>query len=306
MGTMPTQPLRKLEIFKNPYPRRDYDIEMECPEFTCLCPKTGQPDFATIHISYVPDEFCVELKSLKLYLWSYRNEGAFHEAGHEQDPRRSRKSGETSSHVDRSRLFCARRHSHDHFRELFQTPQKIILKFFKENLMMRERKGATTFQGKPLTLIGPELKVGDKAPDFKLIDTGLKPVTLADSKGKTRLVSVVPSIDTPVCDLQTKRFNQEASKLPANVVVMTVSMDLPFAQARWCGLAGADKIQMLSDYQEHAFGQAYGVLIKELKLLSRAVFVIGPDDKVQYSQYVKEVTEHPDYEKILGFIRARA
>ncbi len=172
--------------------------------------------------------------------------------------------------------------------------------------MMRERKGATTFQGKPLTLIGPELKVGDKAPDFKLIDTGLKPVTLADSKGKTRLVSVVPSIDTPVCDLQTKRFNQEASKLPANVVVMTVSMDLPFAQARWCGLAGADKIQMLSDYQEHAFGQAYGVLIKELKLLSRAVFVIGPDDKVQYSQYVKEVTEHPDYEKILGFIRARA
>jgi thiol peroxidase len=169
----------------------------------------------------------------------------------------------------------------------------------------QERKNAATFKGGPLTLIGTELKVGDKAPDFKLIDTGLKPVTLADSKGKTRLVSVVPSIDTPVCDLQTKRFNQEASKLPADVTVMTVSMDLPFAQARWCGLAGADKIQMLSDYQAHAFGQAYGVLIKELKILSRAVFVIGPDDKVQYAEYVREVTEQPDYEKVLGFIRAR-
>jgi thiol peroxidase len=169
--------------------------------------------------------------------------------------------------------------------------------------MVQERKSAATFQGGPLTLIGPELKVGDKAPDFELIDTGLKPVTLADSKGKTRLVSVVPSIDTAVCDLQTKRFNQEASKLPATVSVITVSMDLPFAQGRWCGLAGADKIQMLSDYQEHAFGQAYGVLIKELKLLSRAVFVIGPDDKIQYAEYVKEVTQHPDYEKVLGFLK---
>jgi thiol peroxidase len=171
--------------------------------------------------------------------------------------------------------------------------------------MTQERKNVVTFKGGPLTLIGPEIRVGDKAPDFKLIDAGLKPVTLVDSKGKFRLVSVVPSIDTPVCDLQTKRFNQEASKLPANVAVITVSMDLPFAQARWCGLAGADKVQMLSDYREHAFGQAYGVLIKELKLLSRAVFVIGPDDKMQYVEYVKEVTEHPDYEKVLGFIKAR-
>jgi len=171
--------------------------------------------------------------------------------------------------------------------------------------MAQERKNAATFKGGPLTLIGPELKVGDKAPDFKLVDTGLKSVSLVDSKGKTRLVSVVPSIDTPVCDLQTKRFNQEASKLPASVTVLTVSMDLPFAQGRWCGLAGADKIQMLSDYQEHAFGQAYGVLIKELKLLSRAVFVIGPDDRIQYVEYVKEVTEHPDYEKVLGFIKTR-
>jgi thioredoxin-dependent peroxiredoxin len=169
--------------------------------------------------------------------------------------------------------------------------------------MVQERKGAATFQGNPLTLLGPELKAGDKAPDFKLIDTGLKPVALADSKGKTRLISVVPSIDTAVCDLQTKRFNQEASKLPANVAVITVSMDLPFAQGRWCGLAGADKIQMLSDYQEHAFGQAYGVLIQELKLLSRAVFVIGSDDKVQYAEYVKEITTHPDYDKVLKFLK---
>ncbi|MFA5159017.1 MAG: thiol peroxidase [Candidatus Omnitrophota bacterium] len=170
--------------------------------------------------------------------------------------------------------------------------------------MAQERKNAVTFKGNPLTLIGPELKVGDKAPDFKLIDTSLKPVTLADSRGKTRLVSVVPSIDTSVCDLQTKRFNQEASRFPENTAVITVSMDLPFAQGRWCGLAGADKVQMLSDYQEHAFGRAYGVLIKELQLLSRAVFVLGPDNKVQYVEYVKEITEHPDYEKILGFIKA--
>lgn len=172
--------------------------------------------------------------------------------------------------------------------------------------MMQERKGVATFQGNPLTLVGPELKVGDPAPDFKLVDNGLKSVTLTSSKGKTRLISVVPSIDTPVCDLQTKRFNQEASNLPAHVAVITVSMDLPFAQARWCGLAGADKIQMLSDYQEHAFGEAYGVLIKELQLLSRAVFVIGSDDKIQYVEYVKEVTQHPDYEKVLGFVKAHA
>ena len=172
--------------------------------------------------------------------------------------------------------------------------------------MSQERKGVATFKGGPLTLIGPELKAGDKAPDFKLIDTGLKAVTLADSKGKTRLISVVPSIDTPVCDLQTKRFNQEAAKLPANVAVLTVSMDLPFAQSRWCGVAGADKVQMLSDYQEHAFGQAYGVLIKELQLLSRAIFVIGADDKIQYAEYVKEITMHPDYEKALQSLKAKS
>ncbi len=171
--------------------------------------------------------------------------------------------------------------------------------------MAQERKNAVTFQGGPLTLLGPELKAGDKAPDFKVVGTDLKPVTLASSQGKTRLISVVPSIDTPVCDLQTKRFNQEASKLPGNVAVLTVSMDLPFAQQRWCGLAGADKVQMLSDYQEHSFGQAYGVLIKELKLLSRAIFVIGPDNKVQYVEYIKEITQHPDYDKALAALKGK-
>ncbi len=171
---------------------------------------------------------------------------------------------------------------------------------------MSERKGAATFQSNPLTLVGPELKKGDKAPDFKLIDGGLKPVTLADSKGKTRLISVIPSIDTPVCELQTKRFNQEASKLPCGVAVLTVSMDLPFAQARWCGVAGADKVQMLSDYQDHAFGAAYGVLIKELQLLSRAIFVVGPDDKIQYVEYVKEITTHPDYDKVLAALKSKS
>lgn len=171
--------------------------------------------------------------------------------------------------------------------------------------MAQERKNAVTFQGGPLTLVGPELKAGDKAPAFKVVGTDLKPVTLDASRGKTRLISVVPSIDTSVCDLQTKRFNQEASKLTGDIAVLTVSMDLPFAQARWCGLAGADKVQMLSDYQEHSFGQAYGVLIKELKLLSRAIFVVGPDDKIRHVEYVKEITQHPDYDKALGALKTK-
>jgi thiol peroxidase len=171
-------------------------------------------------------------------------------------------------------------------------------------MSITERAGAATFKGNPLTLVGPEIKAGDKAPDFKVVDGGLNTVTLASSQGKTRIISVVPSIDTPVCDLQTKRFNQEASKLPADVAVLTVSMDLPFAQARWCGLAGADKVQMLSDHREASFGTAYGVLIKELKLLARSVFVIGPDDKVKYVEYVKEVTQQPDYDKALAAVKA--
>lgn len=167
-----------------------------------------------------------------------------------------------------------------------------------------ERKGAVTFKGNAITLVGSEVKAGDKAPDFKVLANDLSEVTLASSKGKTRLISVVPSVDTPVCDLQTKRFNEEAAKLPAGVTVLTVSMDLPFAQKRWCGAAHADKIQTVSDHRDASFGKAYGVLIKELRLLTRAIFVIGADDKVQYAEYVKEVTQHPNYDAALNALKA--
>ena len=170
----------------------------------------------------------------------------------------------------------------------------------------QERKGAATFKGNPLTLIGPELKRGDKAPSFQLLAGDLSPVTREATKGKTRLISVVPSLDTPVCDMQTKRFNDEASKLPSDVVVLTVSADLPFAQSRWCGAAHADKIKCLSDHRDVSFGKAYGVLIKELRLLSRSIFVIGPDDKIKYVEYVKEITQHPNYEQALNSLREKA
>lgn len=169
-----------------------------------------------------------------------------------------------------------------------------------------ERKGAVTFKGNPLTLIGPELKAGDRAPDFKVLSKDLSEVTLASSKGKTRLISVVPSLDTPVCEMQTKRFNEEAARLPAQVAVLTLSCDLPFAQSRFCSATKAEKIQCLSDHREVSFGRAYGVLIKELRLLSRAIFIVGPDDKIQYAEYVKEITQHPDYEKALQSLQAGA
>ena len=121
-------------------------------------------------------------------------------------------------------------------------------------------------------------------------------------KGKTKLISVVPSLDTPVCDQQTKRFNEEASKLPSDVVILTVSADLPFAQTRWCGAAHADKIKTLSDHRETSFGKAYGVLIKELRLLSRSIFIVGADDRIKYVEYVKEITQHPNYEKALSAV----
>lgn len=164
---------------------------------------------------------------------------------------------------------------------------------------MQERTGVITFKGNPMTLIGPEIRVGDKAPDFRVVDNGLAPVTLASFKGKIKIVSAVPSLDTPVCDMETRRFNQEASKLPGDVVVLTVSMDLPFAQKRWCAAAGVDKVKTLSDFQDRSFGQAYGVLIKELKLLSRSLFVIDANDTVRYIQHVREVTTEPDYEAVL-------
>lgn len=165
-----------------------------------------------------------------------------------------------------------------------------------------KRKGAVTMRGKPFTLIGPELKVGDKAPDFKLVANDLSEVTLDNFKGKTVVISVVVSLDTPVCDLQTRRFNEEAKTKQDGIAVLTVSADLPFAQARWCGASHSDEVKTLSDYREVSFGKNYGVLIEELRLLARAVFIIGPDGKLIYVEYLKEMTEHPDYDRALSAI----
>jgi thiol peroxidase len=171
---------------------------------------------------------------------------------------------------------------------------------------MKERKGIITFKGNPMTLLGPEIRMGDKAPDFRVVDTALSPVTLADFRGKVKILSAVPSLDTPVCDTETRRFNEEAAKLPENVVVLTVSLDLPFAQKRWCAAAGVDKVKTLSDYQDRSFASAYGVLIKELKLMSRSVFVIDANDVVRYVQHVGEVAEEPDYDGVMDAVKGLA
>lgn len=150
-----------------------------------------------------------------------------------------------------------------------------------------------------MTLVGPELKAGDKAPDFEAIDDGLKAVTLATTGNGTRIFSVIPSLDTPVCDAQTKRFNEEAGKL-ANAAVYTFSMDLPFAQKRWCGAFGIDHVKMVSDHRSASFGEHYGTLIKELRIHSRAIFVVDKDNIIRHVEYVKEMGNHPDYEKALA------
>jgi thioredoxin-dependent peroxiredoxin len=160
-------------------------------------------------------------------------------------------------------------------------------------------------KGNPLTLIGPELKAGDPAPEFKLVDNSLKNVTLADTGHNVRIISVVPSLDTPVCDAQTKRFNEEASKLPG-VDILTVSMDLPFAQKRWCGAFGVDKVKMLSDHRDGSFGANYGTLIKDLRIESRAIFVLDKGNTVRHVEYVKEVADHPNYDSALAAARTAA
>ena len=160
---------------------------------------------------------------------------------------------------------------------------------------MNKRNNVVTFQGNPLVLLGPEITVGMAAPDFTVVKNDLAPATLADLKGQVTIISVVPSLDTGVCDVQTRRFNQEAGALGGKVRVVTVSMDLPFAQARWCGNAGAENVQTVSDYQTASFGQAYGVLIEGLRLLARAIFVVDSQGKVAYVQIVPEMTHEPDY-----------
>jgi len=164
-----------------------------------------------------------------------------------------------------------------------------------------ERPGATTLQGNPMTLLGPELRAGDPAPDFSVVDSSLKEVTLAGTGASTRIFSVIPSLDTPVCDAQTKRFNEESARLPG-VDIYSVSMDLPFAQTRFCNSFAVDHVKMLSDHKDGSFGKAYGTLIKDLRIHSRAIFVVGQDNRIKYAEYVQEVGNHQNYEAVLAAV----
>jgi thiol peroxidase len=168
-----------------------------------------------------------------------------------------------------------------------------------------ERKGGTTLKGNPLTLIGPEIKVGQKAPEFTVLAGDLSPVTLASSKGKTRLFIVMPSLDTPVCDAEARKFNEEIAKIPG-IESLAITVDLPFAQGRFCQTAGIKNLKTLSDHRDVSFGKAYGTLIKELRLLSRAIFVVDANDTVQYVEYVKEASSHPNYDAALNALKQKA
>jgi thiol peroxidase len=168
----------------------------------------------------------------------------------------------------------------------------------------KERPGLVTFKGSPLTLLGQEVKVGDRSPNFKVLDKAMQPATLESFKGKVKIITAVPSLDTPVCDMETRRFNEEAGKLPDKVAILTISMDLPFAQARWCAAAGVEKVQTFSDFRDRSFGLAYGVLIKELKLLARSVFLVDEQDVIRYVELVPEITKEPDYDRVLNAVRA--
>ena len=174
--------------------------------------------------------------------------------------------------------------------------------------MADSRSGAVMFRNNPVTLSGSEIKAGAAAPDFAAVDNGLQAVKLSGNHGKVIVLSSVPSLDTQVCDTETRRFNQEASGL-SGVEVWTISMDLPFAQKRWCGAAGITHVKTLSDFRDHAFAQNYGVLIKDgplAGLLARAVFVVGKDGKVKHVEYVKEITTEPNYEAALAAARQAA
>lgn len=168
--------------------------------------------------------------------------------------------------------------------------------------MSQER--SATLKGNPITLVGPTLSPGNAAPDFTLNKNLLETASLQDFAGKVKLISVVPSIDTGVCDAQTRRFNEEASKLGDNVVVITISADLPFAQARWCGAAGVDRVVLLSDYKDNSFGKSYGVFIKELHLDMRAIFVVDSNDQISYVEVLGEMTEHPNYDAAVAAVKA--
>lgn len=169
--------------------------------------------------------------------------------------------------------------------------------------MTAERFGAVTIKGSPMTVIGAPLNIGEKAPAFTLIANDLKKVSLADSAGKVRLLSVVPSLDTGICDAQTRRMNEEAAKLGDGVVVLTVSAEHPFNQKRWCGAVGIDRVQVLSDHMDMNFGEAYGTYVKEWRLEQRSMFVVDADDTIRYIEYVPEIAQHPDYDAALAAVR---
>lgn len=175
----------------------------------------------------------------------------------------------------------------------------------KEEAKKETVRRTVTMQGRPVTLMGEEMKVGMTAPDFKVTDNEMLPMKFSRTyKGRVTIISAVPSLDTPVCDLETRRFNKEAEALGPEVSVLTISMDLPFTQRRWCGAAGVKAVRTYSDYQKADFGKSYGVLIKELRLLARAVFIVDKDGIVKYAQIVPEVSKEPDYEEVLNAVRA--
>lgn len=168
---------------------------------------------------------------------------------------------------------------------------------------MKERTGIVTMKGNPVTLVGNEIAAGDTAPDVELTATNLSPVRISAYRGKVCVISSVPSLDTPVCDMETRRFNKEAMALGEDVAILTVSMDLPFAQSRWCGAAGVDRVVTLSDHRTAAFGEAYGVLIKGIRLLARAVFVVDREGVVRYVQTVGEIASEPDYDAVIAAVK---
>lgn len=168
---------------------------------------------------------------------------------------------------------------------------------------MEERKGVVTMKGNPLTLLGPELKIGNPVPNFWVVDNTLSSVEFSSFSGKVCLIASVPSLDTPVCDLETRRFNSEAGNLRSDIQILTISMDLPFAQKRWCGAAGIDKVITLSDHKDASFGTAFGVLIKELRLLARAIFIIDRQGILRHVQIVKDLSQEPDYDQTLTIVK---
>jgi len=168
---------------------------------------------------------------------------------------------------------------------------------------MTERSGIVTVGGHPVTLVGQEVKERDVAPDFTVLDNDMQEIRFSSYRGKICVICSVGSLDTATCDVETRRFNTEAGKLSEDVSILTVSMDLPFAQKRWCGTAGIDKVVTLSDHRDADFGNAYGMLVKESRLLARAVFVVDREGIVRYVQLVKEVADEPDYDAAIAAVK---